>query len=105
MRTRKDFVEFYSKYNKIDLEEAEKRIDFFIEAMKKALSENEEVIFRKFGSFEVRRTTKRNIVDPKDSSNIIYAEPRGYVKFKVSRSFEEELCLGKQSKKQKWRKL
>lgn len=69
MRTRKDFVEFYSKYNKIDLEEAEKRIDFFIEAMKKALSENEEVIFRKFGSFE------------------------------------EELCLGKQSKKQKWRKL
>ncbi len=99
MRTKKEFIEFYSKYNEIDAKEAEKKIDFFIEAMKKALSENKKITFRKFGSFEIRKTTRRNIVDPKDSSNIICAEPRGYVKFKVSRSFEEELCLEKQSEK------
>lgn len=95
MTTKQELIEFYSEYNNIDLKTAEKKIDYFINAMKKALSENETVIFRKFGSFEVKKTTKRNIADPRNSGNIIHAEPRKYVKFKVSRTFEEELCLEK----------
>ena len=67
--------------------------------MEKALSENEEIIFRKFGNFEVKKTSKRDIVDPKNNENIIHAEPRKYVKFRVSRTFEEELCLKKKSGK------
>lgn len=99
MTTKKELIDFYSKYNGIDRKEAEKKIDFFIKAMEKALSENEKIIFRKFGNFEVKKTSKRDIVDPKDSKNIICAKPRKYVKFRVSRTFEEELCLKEKSKK------
>lgn len=95
MRTKKEIAQFYAGYNNIDYKLAEKKIDRFIEAMKKALSENDVIIFRKFGSFEVRKTTKRDIVDPRNRKNIIHAEPRKYVKFKVSRTFEDELCMEK----------
>ena len=95
MRTKKEIIQFYAEYNSIDYKLAEKKIDRFIEAMKKALSEDEIVIFRKFGSFEVRKTTERDIVDPRNGENIIHAEPRKYVKFKVSRTFEDELCMEK----------
>ena len=46
-----------------------------------------------FGTFEVKETKERDIVDPKDSTNIIHAEPRKYVKFKISKSLEENLYL------------
>ena len=41
-----------------------------------------------FGTFEVKETKERDIVDPKDSTNIIHAEPRKYVKFKGSKFLE-----------------
>ena len=92
MTTKQDLVMFYSELNKIkDLDLAEEKIDRFIYALKTALKENERIVFRGFGSFEVRETTERLIVDPKDSSNIIHAKPRKYVKFKQSINLEEEL--------------
>lgn len=94
MTTKQELVSFYAERNKIEnSKKAEEKIDRFIGVLKTALSKNENVIFRKFGSFEVRKTTERYIVDPKDSNNIIHAKPRKYVKFKISRTLEEDLCL------------
>lgn len=94
MTTKQDLVMFYSEFTEIkDFDLVEDKIDGFIGALKAALKENEKIIFRGFGSFEVRETTERLIVDPKDSSNIIHAKPRKYIKFKVSKNLQDSLCL------------
>ncbi len=94
MTTKQDLVMFYSELNKIkDLDLAEQKIDRFINTLKAALKENERIVFRGFGSFEVRETTERLIVDPKDSSNVIHAKPRKYIKFKISKNLQDSLCL------------
>ena len=96
MTTKFDLVTFYSEFNKIkDFEESEEKINRFLEILEKALKIDKKVIFKMFGSFEVKETKERKIVDPKDSSNIIHAKPRKYIKFKVSKSLEDNLCLEK----------
>ena len=100
-----------AKYNKIIAElekvadegneKAEKELDLWDDAkfdligdkIKAMSPENERIVFRGFGSFEVRETTERLIVDPKDSSNIIHAKPRKYIKFKISKNLQDSLCL------------
>ena len=94
MTTKQDLVMFYSEFNKIkDFDLAEEKLDRFINTLKAALKENERIVFRGFGSFEVRETTERMIVDPKDSANIIHAKPRKYIKFKISKNLQDSLCL------------
>ena len=94
MTTKQDLIIFYSELNGIkDLDEAEKRIDRFINTLSEALKTDDKIIFMNFGTFEVKETKERDIVDPKDSTNIIHAEPRKYVKFKISKSLEENLYL------------
>ena len=94
MTTKQDLVMFYSELNKIkDLDLAEQKIDRFVNTLKAALKENERIVFRGFGVFEVKETTERMIVDPKDSANIIHAKPRKYIKFKISKNLQDSLCL------------
>lgn len=94
MTTKQDLIIFYSELNGIkDLDEAERRIDKFINTLSEALRLDNKVTFMNFGTFEVKETKERDIVDPKDSTNIIHAESRKYVKFKVSKGLEESLCL------------
>ena len=96
MTTKFDLVTFYSEFNKIkDFEEAEEKIDRFLETLEKALKVDKRVVFKMFGSFELKETKEREIVDPKDTSNIICAKPKKYIKFKVSKSLEDNLCLEK----------
>ena len=94
MTTKQDLVMFYSEFNKIkDFDLAEEKLDRFINTLKAALKENERIVFRGFGIFEVKETTERMIVDPKDSANIIHAKPRKYIKFKISKNLQNSLCL------------
>lgn len=94
MTTKSELIIFYAEHNNIkDLNEAEKKLDQIIESLKSALSKNKTVIFRNFGSFEVRQTNERDIMNPKIKGNVIHAKPKKYVKFKVSRSLEKNLCL------------
>ena len=94
MTTKQDLVMFYSEFNKIkDFDLAEEKLDRFINTFKAALKENERIVFRGFGIFEVKETTERMIVDPKDSANIIHAKPRKYIKFKISKNLQDSLCL------------
>ena len=92
MTTKQDLVMFYSELNKIkDLDLAEEKIDRFIYTLKTALKENERIVFRGFGTFEVKETKERMVVDPRGNGEIIHAKPRKYVKFKQSINLEEEL--------------
>lgn len=96
MTTKQDLVMFYSEFNKIkDFDEAEIKIDRFINTLEKALLIDKKVIFKMFGSFELKETKERKIVNPKDSTKIIHAKPKKYIKFKVSRALEDNLCLEK----------
>lgn len=102
MTTKQDLIIFYSELNKIkDLSEAEKRIDKFIETLKSALKTNEKIIFQNFGVFETKETSERLIVDPKDSSNIIHAKPRKYIKFRISKNLQDSLCLEEKDDKKR----
>ena len=99
MTTKFDLITFYSEFNKIkDFEESEEKIDRFLETLEKALKIDNKVMFKMFGSFELKETKEREIVDPKDSSNIIHAKPKKYIKFKVSKSLEDNLCLENKEK-------
>ena len=89
MTTKKDLIIFYSELNKIkDFHEAERKIERFINTLSEALKLNDKIAFMNFGTFEVKETKERDIVDPKDSTNIIHAEPRKYIKFKGSKFLE-----------------
>ena len=89
---KKEFVEFYANYNKIvDISQASEEVEKFIEMMKEAFTLYYKVVFRSFGTFEVRKTTERMVVDPRGNGEIIHAKPRKYVKFKQSINLEEEL--------------
>ena len=94
MTTKQDLVMFYSEFNRIkDFDLAEEKLDRFINTLKAALKENERIVFRGFGIFEMKETTERMIVDPKDSANIIHAKPRKYIKFKINKNLQNSLCL------------
>ena len=71
MTTKKDLIIFYSELNKIkDFDEAERKIERFINTLSEALKLNDKIAFMNFGTFEVKETKERDIVDPKDSTNI-----------------------------------
>lgn len=54
---KKEFVEFYAECNKIeDFSQASKEVDKFIEMMKEALTLYPKIVFRGFGTFEVKET-------------------------------------------------
>ncbi len=90
---KKEFVKLYATHNMItDLKKARDEVENFLDTLKLALADNKQVIFRNFGSFEVRTTKARNVVDPKNSNEIIKAKPRKYVKFKVSKKIENDLA-------------
>lgn len=89
--TKKEFKKFYAQQNNLSDEQASEEVELFLETMKEVFSKYPKVVFRNFGTFEVKETKERKIVDPKDSSNIIHAKPRKYIKFKTSKNLEEKL--------------
>ena len=94
-----DFVKLYSEKFRIKEKIAEKEVERFLETLETALFENQVITFRKFGSFEVRQTKERMVVDPKNQKEkiLIHAKPRKYLKFKVSRKLEDKLYFEKEN--------
>ena len=88
---KKEFKKFYAEYNKMNEDEASQEVEDFLEMMKQAFSKYPKIVFRDFGTFEVKETKERMVVDPRGNGEIIHAKPRKYVKFKQSINLEEEL--------------
>ena len=88
---KKEFKKFYSEYNNMSEEEASQEVEEFLEMMKQAFSLYPKVVFRDFGTFEVKETKERKIVDPRGNNELIHSKPRKYVKFKASKNLEERM--------------
>lgn len=89
---KKEFVNLYSKINEIEnVEEALKNVDEFLDTMREIFKKDSEIVFWRFGRFQVKETVGRKITDPKGSGNIIESKPRKYVKFKASKHLEKIL--------------
>ncbi|MCI6152363.1 MAG: HU family DNA-binding protein [Fusobacterium perfoetens] len=89
---KKEFVELYCTRHNIEEKQGQKDIENFLDTLKYALTIDKNLIFRNFGSFEVRKTKERVVVDPKNISKKIDVKSRKYVKFKISRTFEDKLA-------------
>lgn len=88
---KKEFKKFYSEYNNISEEEASQEVEEFLEMMKQAFSLYPKIVFRDFGTFEVKETKERKIVDPRGNNELIHSKPRKYIKFKASKNLEERM--------------
>lgn len=99
MTTKKEIIKFYAERNGIEDICAEEKIDKFISVLKKALSEDERITFKKFGIFEVKETKERDICDPRRINKKNHAKPRKYIKFTVSRLLKDELYLEGEEKR------
>lgn len=102
MTTKKEIIKFYAERNGIEDICAEEKIDKFISVLKKALSEDERITFKKFGIFEVKETKERDICDPRRINKKNHAKPRKYIKFTVSRLLKDELYL--EGEEKRWEK-
>lgn len=81
---KKEFIQLYAEKEGIYFTEAQRRIESILEIFKDAFKNEETIIFREFGSFEVKTTTRKDGVNPRTGEPIKLA-PKKYVKFKVSR--------------------
>ena len=65
MTTKKDLIIFYSELNKIkDFDEAERKIERFVNTLSEALKLNDKIAFMNFGTFEVKELSLIHISEP-----------------------------------------
>ena len=90
----KEFIEFYTIKNQCEnMAEGREKIEKFLFSLSSALKQDRKVIFRKFGSFEIRQTKRTWINNPKNPEEILpIKKGRVHVKFKSSRLLDDCLC-------------
>ena len=88
---KKEFKNLYSELNKTEKEKSSEEVEIFLETMKQAFSKYPKIVFRNFGTFEIKETKTRRVLDPRGSGEFIQAKPRKFVKFKMSKNLEDKL--------------
>ncbi len=90
----KEFIEFYTIKNQCEnMAEGREKIEKFLFSLSTALRNEKKVIFRKFGSFEIKQTKRTWINNPKNPEEILpIKKGRIHVKFKSSRLLDDSLC-------------
>ena len=88
---KKDFIKFYAETYETDEATARQNIENVFDLVLTVIEKEKCLKIKNFGTFEVRETKERKIVDPRGSGNLIHAKPRKYIKFKGSKSRETEL--------------
>lgn len=85
---KRDFIKFYAEtYGTDEATIIENVFGLILTAVEK-----EKILkINHFGTFEIRETKERKIVDPRGSGNLIHAKPRKYIKFRGSRATEKTL--------------
>ncbi len=89
----KEFIEFYTIKNQCEnMAEGREKIEKFLFSLSTALKDEKKVIFRRFGSFEVRKTKRTYINNPKNPEEILQIkDKKSHVKFKSSRLLDDIL--------------
>ncbi len=90
----KEFIEFYTIKNQCEnMAEGREKIEKFLFSLSTALKQDRKVIFRRFGSFEVKKTKRTHINNPQNPKEILEINnKKSHVKFKSSRLLEDVLC-------------
>ena len=88
---KKEFKKLYSELNKTEKEKSSEEVEIFLETMKQVFSKYPKIVFRNFGTFEVKETKPREVFDPRGNGNVIKTKPRKFVKLKISKNLEEKL--------------
>ena len=88
---KKEFKKLYRELNKTEKERASEEVEIFLETMKQAFSKYPKIVFRNFGTFEVKETKSREVFDPRGSGKVIHTKPRKFIKLKISKNLEEKL--------------
>lgn len=88
---KKEFAElFMAKADLRSKEEAKRQVELFIETMKDALEQDDILIFRGLGTFEIRETKRKEGRNPR-TGETIKISPKKYVKFRVGKDLEDRL--------------
>lgn len=88
---KKEFAEKFWRNTKLEHKvEAERMVDIFLDTMKEELEKGEVLIFRGFGSFEVRQHKKAEGFNPRTGEKIVFS-PKKYVKFKTGKDLSEKI--------------
>lgn len=88
---KKEFAEKFLKNAELKHKvEAERMVDVFLDTMKEELEKGEVLIFRGFGTFEVRQHKRAEGRNPK-TGEVIKLEPKKYVKFKTGKELSEKI--------------
>lgn len=88
---KKDFIRLYAETYETDEATARQIIENVFCLVLTAVEKEKILKINQFGTFEVRETKERKIVDPRGSGNLIHAKPRKYIKFRGSRTTEKTL--------------
>lgn len=88
---KKDFIRLYAETYGTDEATARQIIENVFGLVLTAVEKEKILKINNFGTFEVRETKERKIVDPRGSGNLIHAKPRKYIKFRGSRATEKTL--------------
>lgn len=89
--TKKEFaVKFLRNSNLKHMVEAERMVDVFLDTMKEELEKGEVLIFRGFGTFEVKQHKKTEGFNPRTGEKVTFT-PKKYIKFKTGKDLSEKI--------------
>ena len=98
---KKELVELYMKYKKINIfTEAKKEVEDFIEIMKIALERDDILILRDFGTFEIKETKRKTAFNPRTGEEVP-CTPKKYIKFRVGKELEGRINVPKRRGRKK----
>lgn len=88
---KKEFAERFWRNTKLEHKvEAERMVDIFLNTMKEELEKGEVLIFKGFGSFEVKQRTKDEGRNPR-TGEVVKFTPKKYVRFKIGKDLSEKI--------------
>lgn len=89
--TKKKFAEKFLRNSNLQYKvEAERMVDIFLDTMKEELEKGEVLIFRGFGSFEVKQRTKDEARNPR-TGEVVKFTPKKYVRFRIGKDLSEKI--------------
>ena len=86
-----DLVNKIAENLKISKKQTEEVINEFMEVIKGALEEGEDVKLVGFGNFEIKEQEERVARDPRDPNKVINIPAKKVVKFKISKKLKNIL--------------
>lgn len=92
--TKKEFVSAFAEKGGLKLKDSEKLVNAFLETIEDALVAKKGVRFIGFGSWEVKKREKREVMNPQTGKKIKVAA-KNVVKFKVGKPLAEKIAKTK----------